>query len=155
VAHWTPRKIPALDCAGKAFALAPAHDLDQLAYLKDVRADLLPELEVLHLIHFHLFDDAKRAFAASLEVAKQWFCGGPGLLLSKGQLHCFVTIVLSALNLSDRAWSNLDNRNRYRLTLWREQLRHSQFFANQRANHNSTLPFPIYHFAFIISFLLK
>jgi hypothetical protein len=120
VTHWTPRKIPALDSASKAFTLAPANHLDQLAHLKYICADFLSQLKFAYIVHSHLSDHGERAFAAFLEMTQQRFLGPLGLPFSKAQLHGIVTIAVNTLDLGDRARPHLNNRNRSDLTVRRK-----------------------------------
>jgi hypothetical protein len=118
--HWTPREIPALDGAGKAFTFAPANHLDQLAHLKYVSTDFLSQLDLSYIVNPHLSENGERAFPAFLEMTQQRFLGPLGLPVTKAQLHGIVTIAVNTLDLGDRARPRLNNRNRGDLAVRRK-----------------------------------
>jgi hypothetical protein len=120
VTHWTSRKIPAFDGAGKAFTLTPANHVDQLAHLKYISADFLSQLKFSYIVHSHLSESGERAFPAFLEMTQQRFLGPLGLPFSKAQLHGIVPIAVNTLDLGDRARPRLNNRNRGDLTVRRK-----------------------------------
>src|SRR5688572_26102681 len=134
-------EVVALHHAGRAFALAYAGHVDDVARLEHVgNAHVLTDLQRGVVADRELTQHAERALLRLRDVPVHRLRHALLLLRAEAELHGRVTVTGAGLRLHHGARTRLHDRHRDEAALPREDLGHADLLADDPANHVEVAP---------------
>ncbi len=129
VAPRSSSKTVPLHDAGESPALTDPNDIDKFTGFKNLHRDLMAHFDLAHIIRPDLLQDIVRPLISLCKMTLQWLVYPCSLFGQESELKGLITVPFSGLFLNDGARPSFDNGYGCGVSIFQENLCHSEFSA--------------------------